>query len=388
MEREGLKDMYDIKQLVTVARREKNNKRSYLYVNPSQGKHIPVDPGIPLKLFQKMGNMLDEKYKNEKIMIVGFAETATAIGTGVALYSHNVKYFSQTTREMYDNKTYLFFTESHSHAMEQGLIIDGYDEIMPDVERVIFVEDEVTTGNTICKLISKIENKFGKYHIKYGIISILNSMSKERIVELEKQEICCQYIKKIPFEYGIGTIDKYEYIDNEVKTKKYIKNQKEIEVTCFENEIVDSRGIISKQKYADFLDEYTENVIKKIHFDLSEQKILVLGTEEYMFIPMMTAKKMEEKNPNWIIKFHATTRSPIMVSEDKKYPLNNRILINSFYEKSRKNYLYNLERYDMCIIMSDSEIVKEKYGDLVNSLYEYGCEKFLIFGKEKHEEQL
>ena len=35
---------FELEQLITIAKRENNTKRSYLYVNPLQGKHIPVSP--------------------------------------------------------------------------------------------------------------------------------------------------------------------------------------------------------------------------------------------------------------------------------------------------------------------------------------------------------
>ena len=44
-------NLFKIDDLVKIAKRENNTKRSYLYVNPVQGKHVPVSPSLPLLLF-------------------------------------------------------------------------------------------------------------------------------------------------------------------------------------------------------------------------------------------------------------------------------------------------------------------------------------------------
>lgn len=45
---------FEIDELVRVAKRENNNKRAYLYVDPLQGKHMPVSPGQSLELFAEL----------------------------------------------------------------------------------------------------------------------------------------------------------------------------------------------------------------------------------------------------------------------------------------------------------------------------------------------
>ena len=76
--------MYTEKDLVAVAKRENNTKRKYLVVNKLQGKHIPVDPKKSLAMFSELAQQVKKAYADEKILLVGFAETATAIGSAVA----------------------------------------------------------------------------------------------------------------------------------------------------------------------------------------------------------------------------------------------------------------------------------------------------------------
>ena len=43
--------MYREEDLVVIGKRVNNQKRSYLVIDPLQGKHIPVEPGKALGLF-------------------------------------------------------------------------------------------------------------------------------------------------------------------------------------------------------------------------------------------------------------------------------------------------------------------------------------------------
>lgn len=367
---------YSIDELVTVAKRDNNAKRPYLYVNPIQGKHIPVMPSKAVKLFEDMGALLVEKYPNEQILIIGFAETATAVGTGVACSAQNVKWCMQTTREKYDDAEYIYFTESHSHATEQSIIINGLSTVLEEADRVVFVEDEVTTGNTIVKLIDSIKCRFPNISVSYSILSILNSMPEDRIEELKKQGITCLYVVKIPFEYKIDSIIQYDYSDTGAQISEYGYAYEEIKVGC-----MNLRYVHERYKYKEAILKYVNEVVSKYQLK-NEHKILVLGTEEFMFPPLMVAERIEKLFPDKEIRFHATTRSPILVSESGSYPLNKRNKLSSCYEGDRTTYVYNLSDYDVAIILTDSSCVSDKsVKSICGAIYNSGCKRIII-GKE------
>ena len=77
--------MYNETELVRIARRENNTKRTYLVVDPLQGKHVPVSPTKALNLFSDLADEVRDEYADETLLVVGFAETATAIGAQVAV---------------------------------------------------------------------------------------------------------------------------------------------------------------------------------------------------------------------------------------------------------------------------------------------------------------
>lgn len=367
---------YSIDELVTVAKRDNNSKRPYLYVNPIQGKHIPVIPSKAVNLFEYMGALLVERYPDEQILVIGFAETATAVGTGVAVSARNVKWCMQTTREKYEDAEYIHFTESHSHATEQSIIINGLSDVLEEADRVVFVEDEVTTGNTIVKLIDSIKCRFPNISVGYTILSILNSMTQNRIEELKKQGVACLYVDKIPFEYKIDSINQYDYFDTDDQISEDGYVYEKIKVGC-----MNLRYVHEQYEYKEAIKKYVNEVVSKYE-PKNEHKILVLGTEEFMFPPLMVAERIEELFPDKEIRFHATTRSPILVSESCGYPLNKRNKLLSCYEDDRTTYVYNLSEYDVAIILTDSSCVSDKsVKSICGAIHKSGCKRIII-GKE------
>ena len=80
-------------------------------------------------------------------------------------------YAIHTTREQIPDGEYLYFTESHSHATEQKLVKNGLEEILEQTDRVVFAEDEVTTGNTIRKIILLMRETYGE-HLRFSAASL------------------------------------------------------------------------------------------------------------------------------------------------------------------------------------------------------------------------
>lgn len=366
---------YDIEDLVKVAKRDNNIIRPYLYVNPIQGKHIPCNPKDTIDLMKYMAGIIDSRYVGEKILVVGFAETATAIGAGVSMFSDCVKYCTQTTREDITDAQYMYFTESHSHAKEQSVVINNWNSVIFQMDRILFVEDEVTTGNTICKLIRCIKDKFENWNGKYSIISILNSMTENQMKELSEQGIECLYVKKIPYEYEVNSVDAYSYHKCDCVT--YI----DANLLSLSSSINNLRVLQNVDLYVKSVDRYVRNIIDSLEITEKYKTIDVVGTEEFMFPPLYLAYKLNQKYPYTEIRFHATTRSPISVSNDARYPLHNKYEISSLYEKGRKTYIYNLSKYDLGLICTDAEELNKKgLDELSMAVRNKGTEEIIFIG--------
>lgn len=343
---------YDENQLVRIAKRDNNSKRTYLLVNPLQGKHIPVSPKCALDVFRDLAQRLYKKYPKERLFLIGFAETATAICSAVAAYAPADIYFLQTTREFFENTEFLYFSENHSHAVEQKLVKTNLKKYLACSDRIIFVEDEVTTGNTILNAINAIQTTYKNKPLKFGITSILNSVSPERTAEFKAKDIeFTTLLNFLPTNYT-HHLDTFSFPEN---ARYSFSNgiSASMDVNIVSNKVDPRIGTLNSD-YMEKCNLLASKVLKDLDVTCSNKSVLVLGSEEFMFPPLYVASKIEENCACSEVKFHATTRSPILPSQGKDYPLFSRYQLKSLYDEERTIYVYNLKKYEKVIIMHDA----------------------------------
>ncbi|MDE6789019.1 MAG: phosphoribosyltransferase domain-containing protein [Ruminococcus sp.] len=73
----------ELNKMIKIARRYNNKKRSYLLVNTLQAKHIPTRPQ-DINFGTRIGQIIREEDFPNAHLVIGFAETATAIAADVA----------------------------------------------------------------------------------------------------------------------------------------------------------------------------------------------------------------------------------------------------------------------------------------------------------------
>ena len=366
--------MYTEQTLAHVAKRENNNKRKYLVVDPLQGKHIPVSGSESLSMFDALAQKVREAFLTDSTdmhLFVGFSETATAIGARLAVTLESL--YMQTTREILPNSDYLFFTESHSHATEQKLCKNDLDEIIGKIRRIVFVEDEVTTGNTIMKIIEIIEKRYPDT-VKFAVASILNGMDDDSLAKYSAKGIDVIYLVKTHHENYTAIAEQYsengEYIGKDVSAA-------DISPIFLDSDYINSRRLCKGEEYGAACSALADEIISKVDLE-GCRTAAVIGTEEFMYPAIYTASRLEALGLS--VKTHSTTRSPIAVSRDEGYPLRRRFELSSFYDSERTTFIYDLEKYDCVIIITDSpEITKDGKSSLVNALRCVGNNNIYLF---------
>lgn len=375
------KTKYAIKDIIQMAKRDNNKKRSYLFVNPLQAKHIPVSPGEALSLFESLGDELRSFYDNEKVVIIGFAETATAIGAAVAnCFGQDTCYIHTTREQVKDAKVIVNFEEEHSHATEQKLYCHNPEEVLLKAQRIIFVEDEVTTGKTILNFIDALKNNgYIKKHHKISIASIVNSMQKVHLETYQNMHINIHYLIKIEYEHKEDQLDLLSFTQEDEKEEgNKTKQELSLNIESIQGKI-DPRVCVQIDDYQKACKALADDIIHYIgKDDFRDKKILVLGTEEFMYPAIYLGYEIEKRQRVKNVRVHATTRSPIMPNLGPSYPINNKTKLMSFYETGRQTFIYNLADYDKVIIVTDAdEGLDEAFYSLGEALYDRGCKDIL-----------
>lgn len=353
--------MYKQEDLICLAKRENNRKRNYVLVNPLQGKHVPVKPGKALELFECLAKPLQEAYGRERLLLIGFAETATAIGAAVAAKMGAL--YMQTTRENIPGVDFFMFSEDHSHATEQKLVKEDIDAVIAQVDRVVFIEDEVTTGRTILHIIDVLRSAYPDFS-SYGVASILNGMDPESLTAYEVRGISLHYLVKTDSgKYGQAA-ERLQadgvYVPADLS--QGMAGVREIQMGGAMN----ARRLVGGRDYKNACERLWAEISRQAALS-SIQRLLVIGTEEFMYPALYVAGQAEEAGMD--VRFHATTRSPIAVSGDADYPLHVRYELRSLYESGRVTFLYDIGAYDAVWIVTDARNDEmEGIHSLVNAL--------------------
>lgn len=362
--------MYKEEDLVCIARRENNQKRTYLVMNKRQGKHIPVSPKQAFDMFGELADMVRARYPDEKLLLIGFAETATAIGASLAVAMD--AYYMQTTREQIEGVEYLYFSESHSHATEQKLVKTDLDTVIHKVDRIIFAEDEVTTGNTILNIINLMETVYsGK--LKFSVASLLNGMNEEAEKNYAKRNIETLYLVKT--DHDAYTQRAEQYKGDGIYHPCGQAVEEEGLSWCEVSGHIDARRLTTGMEY----DYGCDMLFKAVKDELEigkDKRILVIGTEEFMYPALFVAKKIEEGGN--LVRCHSTTRSPIAVSSKEEYPVHERYELKSLYDSDRRTFLYDIGNYDQVLVITDADIDKKGLATLVQALCLAGNTKIKI----------
>lgn len=337
--------MYTESELVRIARRENNQKRKYLVINRLQGKHIPVSPKEACGMFDALAGLLKEAYPKESLLLIGFAETATAIGARAAIRLD--AYYIQTTREQIPGVEYLCFSEAHSHATKQKLIREDVDAFIGKADRIVFIEDEVTTGNTILNIIKILEDLY-PFQMRFSVASLLNGMDEEAKGVYADRRIPLHYLIKTDHRHYTKTAESYE------TNGTYIPAGRMAEIS-FESYEAHPAAAVRRGIRGSLYEKACRTMWEQVkEYILPERKedILIVGTEEFMYPALFLGERLEEHGCS--VKCHSTTRSPIAVSKDAFYPLHTRYELSSLYDDGRRTFLYDLRPYDRAIVVTDA----------------------------------
>ncbi|BBE30605.1 hypothetical protein OSSY52_07460 [Tepiditoga spiralis] len=360
-----------------------NKKRAFLFVSKVLGKHIPVSPQKSIQYGKLLGelyykNVYPYLSKKEKIFLpkhnifIGFAETATALGHSAFSIFENCSYI-HTTREINLNKEKIFdFQEEHSHATNHFLY-SNEKHFFDNEYAIVFIDDEITTGKTILNFIKEINKKYSRK--EYHVLTILDWRNDENIKKYEEFEE--KFNIKINVHSLIkGSIEVFGKFDDTYTEKRIKKEIKDVEVNFYElDEKIDhltgkfgTNSILQKE-----LDDLVLRVAKKID-DTSKRK-LVLGTGEFMYIPMKVACNLSGN-----VKYHSTTRSPIIPMNKKEYAIKNKFYLKNIYDESIDEYIYNIleNEYDSLYIMYEKKGNNKLLNETINELKTTGIKKINV----------
>ena len=310
-----------------------NRKRGFLFVSKVLGKHLPTRPSVMEATYAQMAAQLPQNLRDLPTLFIGFAETATALGQGVFEAADLPRsFYIHSTRFQTSDPLLLGFCEEHCHAPSHLFYRPrdpALDAMLPQIEHVVLIDDEVSTGNTANNLVSALHAVLPNAR-HYSLLTILNWMPREQ----ERFSSLCLYRGR--FNFTPADLDFTSDVVSEPHAPTDLDSIIPYNFGRFGTGPLDL-------DFASLTDIAA----------LKAQKVLVLGTAEFMYAPYRFARHLESCGID--VHYQATTRSPVNVDG----AITSKLRFKDNYFENIDNFLYNVidRTYDRIFLCYETTAV-------------------------------
>jgi hypothetical protein len=396
-----------------------NKKRGFLFVSKLLGKHIPVHAALSLasgavlgRLFESSildrpasvpvyelqnafedttqaellyKRLLETKIRVEKpTLFIGFAETATALGHSMFdAFEGNVAFLHTTREQINYRESLINFEEEHSHAVSHRCYAEDQN-LFNNASRIVLVDDEITTGNTSLNIIKELHERFG--HSDFVVASLLDWRSgsdRERFAQLEHDlGIRIRSLSLLEGTLSVkgSPLDKHVHSPSLSEAREFVLRTHNLArfFERFDPQVTGGSGVPYLKYSGRFgLDASQSKSLQREIAQAAEylvtqktgNRILCMGTGEFMYIPMRIASMLGEE-----VFFQSTTRSPIHPIQKEQYAVTSAYRFDSFEDPAIVNFMYNLSpgQYDEAFIFIERAHNKEMRKSFELSLAQIG----------------
>ena len=313
-----------------------NKKRGFIFISKVLGKYVPCLPDDISWAQQQLAALLrPHLLANETTLVIGFAETATALGLGVyeqlalpeALYLH-------TSRYRLDQPLLLTFREEHSHAPEQYLYLPRDPALQARLKRVktvLLIDDEFSTGNTLKNIIAPLRQALPQADLRFIAGGLLTWLAQP----LPDVEIIALHRGQYQFSSNGATVASLGRASNTAQAlDAYLPyNFGRLGLTALQ---LDYSAYVDARRYRN-------------------KRLLVLGTGEFLYPAYKLALYLQQQGlKTWV---QSTGRSPINIDQ----AISSRLQFKDNYHEDVDNFLYNMRSYDVIFICYETPVLPENH---------------------------
>ena len=381
---------YQLEDLLDFAQRI-NPKRAFLFVSKVLGRHIPVAPSTMRNAFTDLAHLVPNELP-EPILVIGMAETAVGLSAGVhqalqtrypqALLLNSTRHAQHDSVNGNDNTDILLttFSEDHSHA-SQHLIYQSADQVTQEQllasKTLIMVDDEASTGNTCVNVVTALRNAGLTQLQQVHLTTLVDWSLDQHQANVDADDTIASRLPNIDFYRHHLLSGAWTWTD--------APNPEPITMPSVDTTEAGSQSLANTGNWGRFptLDSTDgfESYLASFQtafassdgqatFNRAQlpQKILVLGSNEFVWLPFLLAEWLEQNtkvhNDHHTIKFSALTRSPIALGGG----ITTMLSFNDNYGLGMTNFAYNVEPSDWDLIVLCVETSADSVDDMWKSL--------------------
>lgn len=378
---------YQLEDLLGFAQRI-NPKRAFLFVSKVLGRHIPVAPSTMRHAFTDLANLVPDDLP-EPILVIGMAETAVGLSAGVhqALQTRypNALLLNSTRHAQHneDNTETLLttFSEDHSHA-SQHLIYQSADKAIQAQllasKTLIMVDDEASTGNTCVNVVTALRNAGLDQLEQVHLTTLVDWSLNQNQSHANADDTIATRLSNIEFHRHHLLSGAWTWTDAPNPEPITMPS---VDTTEAGSHTLGDTGNWGRFPTLDSTDGFDNYLLKfqtafnvfnqqaqseKASFEKEQlpKRILVLGSNEFVWLPFLLAEWLETQTQNSTVNFSALTRSPIALGG----AITTMLSFSDNYGLGMTNFAYNVEPSDWDLIVLCVETSADSVDDMWQSL--------------------
>ena len=385
---------YQLEDLLGFAQRI-NPKRAFLFVSKVLGRHIPVAPSTMRHAFTDLANLVPD-YLPEPILVIGMAETAVGLSAGVhqalqtrypnALLLNSTRHAQHgDSHDKSKHSLLTTFSEDHSHA-SQHLIYQSADNVtqaqLLASKTLIMVDDEASTGNTCVNVVTALRNAGLTELEQVHLTTLVDWSLNQNQAQADVDDNISARLPNIDFHRHHLLSGAWQWTDAPNPESITMPS---VDTTEAGSQPLGNTGNWGRFPTLDSTDGFDNYLMKfqaafnlfnqraqseKEQFDNEQlpQRILVLGSNEFVWLPFLLAEWLETQAQNSTVKFSALTRSPIALGG----AITTMLSFSDNYGLGMTNFAYNVEPSDWDLIVlcveTSADSVDDMWKDLDNVL--------------------
>ncbi|MFB7539443.1 phosphoribosyltransferase [Streptomyces zaomyceticus] len=347
----------------------RNPKRAHLLVSSVLGKHVPQRPsvvhGSGLDLGRRVRALLGDE-EAARSVVLGYAETATALGHAVADGLGLAPYLHSTRRPVDGVARAGGFEESHSHATSH-LLLPEDPKLLAGDGPLVLVDDEFSTGNTVLNTVRALHERYPRD--RYVVVALVDMRSAADLGRLDA------------FAAEIGArVDLISGAAGTVRLPEGVLEKGQALVAAHEapyEPAAPAHGPAAVRVPLDWPEglpdggrhgftpdhrERLETALPALADRVGQaldgaRRTLVLGFEELMYAPLRLGTALEDAGHD--VHYSTTTRSPVLAVDDPGYAIRTRLVFPAHDDPADgpgERYAYNVAGagFDAVVLVVDS----------------------------------
>ncbi len=324
----------------------RNPRRAHLLVSTVLGKHLPTDPRTVFAAGGRLGRLVADRLIAPAGLVIGYAETATALGHCVAAQL-GADYLHSTRRHVPGVAVAARFEEPHSHATGH-LLLPGNPSSLRRRGPIVLVDDELSTGVTALNTIAELHRLCP--HDQYVIavlVDVRGEADRERSAKLAAHlgaaidvvalaEAAVRWPPDFPGRAADFVAARSIALTAPTATGGgevvHVADPWPVQVREGGRHGFGSHDVARAGDAAAAL-------ARRIAVGLAGQRVLVLGTEELMYAPLLLGVALAGLVA--VVRYSTTTRSPVLALDEPGYPIRTRLTFPAT-DTDGERYAYNV----------------------------------------------